>query len=60
MIPPMLRAQLICPRCKSDLEDAEESLICRPCSVAYPVQNGVPVMLPEMSTPIAFGTVPAR
>lgn len=40
---------LVCPVCKGPLilrrERAE--LVCAPCRLAYPVRDGIPVMLPE-------------
>ena len=42
-----LLAILVCPMCKGNLdysaEDAE--LICRPDGLAYPIREGIPVML---------------
>ncbi len=40
---------LACPKCKGDLEvDADASrLICRRCCLAYPVRDGIPIMLVE-------------
>ncbi len=38
---------LACPLCKGDVKyhkDAQE-LVCRPCGLAYPVRDGIPVML---------------
>lgn len=38
---------LACPRCKSGLKydkDAAE-LICRPCGMAFPIRDDIPVML---------------
>ena len=38
---------LVCPKCKGDLEyDRDDSrLICRTCSLAYPIREDIPVML---------------
>lgn len=40
---------LVCPVCKGPLvlrrEHAE--LVCSPCRLAYPIRDGIPVMLPE-------------
>lgn len=40
---------LACPKCKGDLEvDADRSrLVCRKCFLAYPVRDGIPIMLIE-------------
>ncbi len=50
--PELLRI-LVCPKCKGDLEvqrddqGEEKTLDCRACSLAYPVEDGIPVMLVE-------------
>ena len=38
---------LVCPQCKGELEYNEEELvlICRTCSLGYPVKDDIPVML---------------
>jgi uncharacterized protein YbaR (Trm112 family) len=40
---------LVCPVCKGDLvyEMQQEELICRFDKLAYPVRDGIPVMLVE-------------
>ena len=40
---------LVCPVCKGELiyEQEPERLICRPCQLAYPVKDDIPVMLPD-------------
>lgn len=38
---------LVCPVCKGKLEAEESRLICRACRKAYPVRDGIPVMLVE-------------
>jgi uncharacterized protein YbaR (Trm112 family) len=40
---------LVCPSCKGELEYAAEpeALVCLPCRLRYPVQDGIPVMLIE-------------
>ncbi|RKX70979.1 Trm112 family protein [candidate division WOR-3 bacterium] len=42
---PRLREILVCPRCKGRLEEKEDSLICKRCKLAYPIKDGIPVML---------------
>lgn len=40
---------LVCPVCKGRLQhqgDADE-LVCRACRLAYPVRDGIPVMLED-------------
>jgi len=42
---------LVCPICKGPLRSAGTGntleLVCRPDRLAYPVREGIPVMLPE-------------
>lgn len=41
--------KLACPKCKGELDLVEESskLVCKSCRLAYPIKNGIPVMLIE-------------
>jgi uncharacterized protein YbaR (Trm112 family) len=45
---------LVCPLTKSTLEyDAErQELISRAARLAYPIRDGVPIMLPEEARPL--------
>ena len=45
MIDDELRAILVCPACKGDLVFEETRIICRACRKAYPIREGIPVML---------------
>mgnify|MGYP003579056809 CR=1 FL=1 len=40
---------LVCPLCKGPLlyKKSQNELVCRPCRLAYPVKDGIPVMLEE-------------
>ncbi len=40
---------LVCPLCKGPLvyKKAEQELVCKPCRVAYPVRDDIPVMLED-------------
>ena len=40
---------LVCPLCKGPLlyRKAQAELLCRPCRLAYPIQDGIPVMLED-------------
>jgi len=40
---------LACPQCKGDLNYTlnPEGLICKPCGLLYPINDGIPVMLVE-------------
>lgn len=39
---------LACPVCKADLayNKQKTGLICKNCKVAYPIKEGIPVLLP--------------
>ena len=45
MIDSKLLAVLVCPLCKAKLETAKNELICNKCKLAYPIDDGIPVML---------------
>jgi uncharacterized protein YbaR (Trm112 family) len=40
---------LVCPVCKGPLvyKKTEGELICKPCRLAYPIKDGIPVMLED-------------
>ncbi|MEN6585603.1 MAG: Trm112 family protein [Sulfuricella sp.] len=40
---------LVCPLCKGPLvyKKSAQELICKPCRLAYPVRDDIPVMLEE-------------
>lgn len=40
---------LVCPLCKSSLlyKKPTQELICKPCRLAFPIKDGIPVMLDE-------------
>ena len=44
-----LKKILVCPTCHGELEEREKEqwLVCGKCRVAYPVKDGIPVMLVE-------------
>ena len=46
---------LACPRCRGRLETLGsplKALCCHACAVAYPVREGIPVMLVEEAIPL--------
>ena len=46
---PKLLEILVCPICKGPLDyrkDVQE-LVCKPCRLAYPIRDDIPVMLEE-------------
>lgn len=40
---------LVCPICKSSLhyKKAERELVCKPCRLAFPIRDDIPVMLED-------------
>jgi uncharacterized protein YbaR (Trm112 family) len=46
-----LLAMLVCPLCKGKLsfERSANELLCRYDGLAYPIRDGIPVMLPEQA-----------
>ena len=46
---PKLLDILVCPLCKGPLvyRQAEQELICKPCRLAYPIRDDIPVMLED-------------
>ena len=48
-VDPKLLEILVCPLTKTTLEydDAKQELISRKAKLAYPIRDGIPIMLPE-------------
>ena len=48
-IDPKLLEMLVCPRTKEplDYDAARQELISRKAKLAYPIRDGIPIMLPE-------------
>lgn len=42
-----LLAIIVCPKCKGDLiyEEEKERLVCKNCSVYYPIREDIPILL---------------
>ena len=40
---------LVCPLCKSSLQHKkiEHELLCKPCRLAFPIKDDIPVMLED-------------
>ena len=40
---------LVCPICKANLEyrKAASELVCKPCKLAFPVRDDIPIMLED-------------
>lgn len=54
MIDPLLLEVLVCPVTRTPLryDEAAKELVSEAAGLAYPVRNGVPVMLPEEARPL--------
>jgi uncharacterized protein YbaR (Trm112 family) len=46
---PRLLDILVCPLCKGPLlhKKSERELLCKPCRLAYPIKDDIPVMIEE-------------
>jgi len=42
---PELLAIIVCPACHGELALVESELVCQGCGLAYPVRDGIPVLL---------------
>jgi uncharacterized protein YbaR (Trm112 family) len=53
-IDPKLLEILVCPLTKATLEydSGKQELISRPAKLAYPIRDGIPIMLPEEARPL--------
>jgi uncharacterized protein len=51
MIDEELKAILACPACKGGLVFEETRIICPTCRKAYPIRDGIPVMLISEAQP---------
>jgi len=45
---------LVCPVCKAELQltEAKDGLVCNKCKLVYPIQDDIPVMLPDEARPL--------
>ena len=44
---PKLLDILVCPVSKKALVQIDQELVCKESGLAYPIRDGIPVMLPE-------------
>ena len=53
-LPSEMRELLVCPQCRGALRDASLNgapvLVCAACAKAYPVEDGIPVLLAERAS----------
>lgn len=54
---PRLLEILVCPACKGplDLRKDRAELVCKACRLAYPIKDGIPVMLVDEARPLDAG-----
>ena len=47
---------LACPICKSSLiyDQDKQELICKPCNLAFPIRDDIPVMLEDEARELSF------
>lgn len=50
-IDPELRAILVCPACRGELDDRPEGLRCPACALLYPVVDDIPQLIAEEARP---------
>lgn len=45
---------LACPQCKGEIvpDENQDNLLCHACKLAYPVRDGIPVMLVDEALPL--------
>ena len=48
-IDPKLMEILVCPVSKKALVQKESELVCYESELAYPIRDGIPIMLPEQA-----------
>ena len=45
LVSPELRSLLVCPLDQGQLQDVEQTLVCRVCGRVFPVEDGTPDMV---------------
>jgi len=58
MLQKELLAIIACPKCKGPVQEDEknQALICQTCRLAYPVRDGIPIMLVDEAGKLASTT----
>ncbi|MDR3221200.1 MAG: Trm112 family protein [Candidatus Accumulibacter sp.] len=46
---------LVCPICKANLDyrKAASELVCKPCKLAFPIRDDIPIMLEDQARRLA-------
>jgi len=56
-LPDWMQSTLACPKCKGPLSPPEsntpDELRCLSCRLAYPIRDGVPVLLQDEARPVS-------
>ncbi len=53
MIDKKLLDILACPKCKGDVYEEDNKIICQKCKVYYPIKDDIPVMLIDEAVPLS-------
>jgi len=48
---PSIVSEIVCPACHGDLRFENSTLICAACGCAYPVVDGIPVLIVDRAKP---------
>jgi hypothetical protein len=48
---PSILSQLVCPVCLGELRLEESRLVCTGCGCAYPIIDGIPVLIADRAMP---------
>lgn len=61
MLDHKLLSILVCPICKGELhyDKLRQELVCRADKLAYPVRDGIPVMLPDEARQVSLEEIEA-
>jgi uncharacterized protein len=53
-VDPRLLELLVCPltKCRLDYDAERQELVSRGAKLAYPIRDGIPIMLPEEARPL--------
>ena len=62
MLDEALKAILVCPKCRGDVEFHEDvhEIHCRACQLVYAIEDDVPVMLIEEARPLSASRLHGR
>jgi uncharacterized protein YbaR (Trm112 family) len=57
MLEPKLLDILVCPKCRAKLREvaSPDALICDPCGAAFPIRDGIPILLISEAKPLNAG-----